>query len=50
MLIAFDNVPAIFLYHPPLKFYVSKKVKVADTPSIYYNHDRFLDFKDWDVN
>lgn len=45
-----ENVPALFLYHPVLKYYTLKQVKVVQESKMYYSHDRFLDIKDWSFN
>ena len=45
----YDNAPAIFLYHPIAKYYTSRNVKMTQEPFIYYLHDRFLDFQNWEI-
>ncbi len=47
--VMYENVPAVFLYHPTLRFYTSKKVKVTPEPNLYYDYDRYLDFENWDI-
>ncbi|OGC50183.1 hypothetical protein A2716_03140 [candidate division WWE3 bacterium RIFCSPHIGHO2_01_FULL_40_23] len=44
-----ENVPSIYLYHPFMKYYISEKVKTTEGANIYYIHDRFVDFRNWDI-
>lgn len=44
-----ENAPVIFLYHPVLNFYSSKKVKIVRVSKLYYGSDRFLNIKDWEI-
>ena len=42
-----DQVPAIFLYHPFVKYYVSKYVEGMGEKYTFTVTDRFLDFYNW---
>lgn len=42
-----ENIPAIFLHHPYMYYYVSKKVKNIGEKYTFTYADRFLDFKLW---
>jgi len=42
-----DQVPAIFLYHPYDKYYVSKYITGIGEKYTFTDTDRFLDFNNW---
>lgn len=42
-----ENVPAIFLYHPYLHFYVSKYIDGVGQKYTFTQPDRFLDLQNW---
>ncbi len=42
-----ENVPAIFLYHPFVHYYVSKYVDGIGQKYTFTQYDRFLDFVNW---
>jgi len=42
-----DQVPAIFLHHPYMNYYVNQKVKGLGDKYTFTPADRFLDFNNW---
>jgi peptide/nickel transport system substrate-binding protein len=42
-----ENVPAIFLYHPFVHYYVTKYVEGIGEKYTFTQYDRFLDFENW---
>ncbi len=42
-----EEIPAIFLYHPYSKYYVSKYISGVGEKYTFTNTDRFLDFLNW---
>lgn len=42
-----ENVPAIFLYHPYVHFYVSKYIDGIGQKYTFTQYDRFLDLQNW---
>lgn len=44
-----EHVPAIFLYHPYVNYYVSHNIEgISDKKSFFYLWNRFDDFSSWD--
>lgn len=43
-----ENVPAIFLYHPFVHYYVSKYIEGIGEKYTFVQADRFLDLENWD--
>lgn len=44
-----ENNPAIFLYHPRLSYWVSKKFEGPDLNSIFSPEERFWNFAEWNL-
>jgi len=42
-----DQIPAIFMYHPFLNYYVTNRVKGIGQKYTFTPYDRFLDFSNW---
>ena len=42
-----DQVPAIFLYHPYEKYYISQHIENVTFVNTFNVYDRFSDFKNW---
>ncbi len=42
-----EEMPAIFLYHPYVNFYVSKYIQGIGDKYTFTTYDRFLDFPNW---
>lgn len=42
-----DSVPAIFLYHPYLNYYVTNRIQGIGQKYTFTQYDRFLDFDNW---
>lgn len=45
--VIYEEVPAIFLYHPFSKYYVSKYIQGIGEKYTFIEGDRFLDFANW---
>jgi len=45
-----QNLPAIFLYHPFMNYYISKRVKGITEKSTFDLTDRFNDYQNWLIN
>lgn len=45
-----QNLPAIFLYHPFMNYYVSKRVKGITEKTTFDMTDRFNDYPNWLIN
>jgi peptide/nickel transport system substrate-binding protein len=42
-----EQIPAIFLYHPFMNYYISKHIQGVGDKYTFTQYDRFMDFANW---